>query len=82
MPGIEEQSVNVGDLFRDNDPRLTGQRIVKVLSVDGPNTTGGRALVEVVEHWNEKAIGRKTLVLAQRLRRGRNAAAGYTKVSH
>ena len=50
-----EQTVEVGDLFRDNDKRLKGSRIVKVLSIErGRNTN--YAVIENVEHWDEKRI--------------------------
>ena len=76
-----EQTVEVGDLFRDNDERLKGSRIVKVLSIGrGRNTN--YAVVENVEHWDERQIGRRTYIRLDRLRFRGWWQTGYTKISH
>ena len=74
---MTEQTVEVGDLFRDNDKRLKGSRIVKVVRIEGP-----LAIVENVEHWDEKRIGRRTCVAMYRLRSMSDRQTGYTKISH
>lgn len=73
---VETQTVEVGDLFRDNDRRLPGPRVVKVLDVDP-----GFALVVVVEHWDAKLVGRHSQISLERLRFGKNRQTGYSKVS-
>ncbi len=78
---ITVQTVQQGDLFRDNDTRqgLRDGRIVKVVSE--PREMG-MVEVENVEHWNEKLIGRTTRVHISRLTHGRDRQTGFTKVSH
>lgn len=76
-----EQTVEVGDLFRDNDKRLNGSRIVKVLSIERERNTD-YAVVENVEHWDEKSIGRKSRVMVGRLAFCAGWQTGYTKISH
>lgn len=75
------QTVEVGDLFRDNDPRLSGNRIVKVLALGRDIYNREVAHVETVEHWNESVIGRLTWISVERLAKGWNRQTGYTKVS-
>ncbi len=80
---MAEHGVEVGDLLKDNNPRQLGERVVKVVSF--AVTTGGHspelvAVVENVNHWNEKLIGRRSTVLKRRLQRG--GAGGYTRLSH
>jgi hypothetical protein len=65
-------AVDPGDLFQDLDPRHVGPRVVKVLAVWPFD-----AQVEVVEHWNEQLIGRRTWVSKLRLRDTKR----YRKVS-
>ena len=75
-----EQKVEVGDLFKDNR-KLKGSRIIKVVEifVDWRNS---KAVVENVEHWDEKQIGRRTYIRLDRLKFGAGHPTGYTKVSH
>ena len=75
------QMVEVGYLFRDNDKRLKGSRIVRVLSIEMEGNTA-YAVVENVEHWDEKQIGRRTYISLDRLKFGAGRQTGYTKVSH
>jgi hypothetical protein len=75
------QMVEVGYLFRDNDKRLKGSRIVRVLSIEMEGNTA-YAVVENVEHWDEKQIGRRTYIRLDRLKFGAGRQTGYTKVSH
>lgn len=72
-----EQTVEVGDLFRDNDKRLRGSRIVKVVGI-----SIRQAAVENVEHWDEKQIGRLSYIGIDRLKFLSGRQTGYTKVSH
>lgn len=77
-----KQRVEVGDLFRDNDPRVSaaGARVIRLVSEQ--TRWGGRGfVVENVEHWDEKLIGRKSWVSRERLENGKNRQTGYTKVS-
>lgn len=76
-----DQTVEVGDLFRDNDKRLEGSRIVKVVKIVGEGHYA-KAVVENVEHWDEKRIGRKSRVMVGRLAFCAGWQTGYTKVSH
>ena len=76
-----DQTVEVGDLFRDNDKRLKGSRIVKVVEIIIEGHVA-EATVENVEHWDEKQIGRRTRVEVDRLKFGAGRQTGYTKVSH
>ena len=76
-----EQTVEVGDLFRDNDKRLKGSRIVKVVEIIIEGHVA-EATVENVEHWDEKQIGRRTYIRLDRLKFGAGRQTGYTKVSH
>ena len=75
------QMVEVGYLFRDNDKRLKGSRIVRVLSIEMEGNTA-YAVVENVEHWDEKRIGRRTRVEVDRIKFYAGRQNGYTKVSH
>jgi hypothetical protein len=74
-----QQTVDVGDLFQDNDLRSRG-RIVKVVGFANLDYAPS-VEVEVVEHWNEKVIGRRTLIRIYRLANHKNRQTGYTKVS-
>ena len=76
-----EQTVEVGDLFRDNDKRMNGSRIVKVVQLLG-HAWYAKAVVENVEHWDEKQIGRRSYIRLDRLRFMGGGQTGYTKVSH
>ncbi len=80
---MSTQTVEPGDLFRDNDPRHEG-RIVRVVGhiPNGPNPYGEKVTVETVEHWDETRIGRRTRVMLGRLVFGKTRMTGYTKVSH
>ena len=75
------QMVEVGYLFRDNDKRLKGSRIVKVVEIIIEGHVA-EATVENVEHWDEKQIGRRTYISLDRLKFGAGRQTGYTKVSH
>lgn len=78
---MSTQTVAKGDLFKDNDPRTQDRRIVKV--VTDPYLFAGVHVVdvEVVEHWAEDVIGRRSRVTVRRLVEHRNRHTGYTKVS-
>lgn len=76
----KHQAVNKGDQFRDNDPRLNPPRIVRVHDEQVRFGEPG-FIVENVEHWNEKLIGRRTWISARRLTLHSNRQTGYTKVS-
>lgn len=78
---MSTQTVAKGDLFKDNDPRTQGRRIVKVVS--DPYLHAGVPVVdvEVVEHWAEDVIGRRSRVTVRRLAEHRDRKTGYTKVS-
>ena len=75
------QMVEVGYLFRDNDKRLRGSRIVKVVDIIG-RSWYAKAVVENVEHWDEKQIGRRSYIRLDRLMFMGGGQTGYTKVSH
>ena len=75
------QMVEVGYLFRDNDKRLKGSRIVKVVEIIIEGHVA-EATVENVEHWDEKQIGRRTYISLDRIKFGAGRQTGYTKVSH
>ena len=55
-------AVAKGDLFRDNEPRNIGDRVLRVIGIWGDS-----ALVENVKHWNPTAIGRYTYIKVPRL---------------
>lgn len=59
--------LRVGQVWADNDPRVREfhgkERHLKIVDVY-PNG----ALCEVVQHGNEKQIGRRTVILAKRFR--------------
>lgn len=72
------QTVEVSALFRDNDRRLPGARVVRVLKF---SPSQDKVLVECVEHWDGALVGRCTWISRERLELGRNRQTGYTKVS-
>lgn len=76
----KQQTVVKGDQFRDNDPRLDPPRIIRIQE---PQVRFGEPgfIVENIEHWNEKLIGRRTWVSTRRLTLHSNRQTGYTKVS-
>ena len=75
---MEFQTVESGDRFRDNDPRLPGERVIQVRNAG--ITRDGDVEVVTVEHWNERRIGRHTWVSLTRLQLGAGNPRGYTKV--
>lgn len=78
---MSTQTVAKGDLFKDNDPRTQGRRIVKVISDPYKHAGVDVVDVEVVEHWAEQVVGRQSRVTVRRLAEHRDRTTGYTKVS-
>lgn len=74
---MDFQPVESGDLFSDNDPRRPG-RVVQIRSASVLREGDVEAVI--VEHPNEKRIGRHTWINLDRLQLGRDDARGYTKV--
>lgn len=58
-----DEKIEVGDQFQDLDRRNVNPRVVRVLHLNPVH----RALVENVEHWNSKLIGRRTEIALDRL---------------
>jgi hypothetical protein len=67
--------IEIGDLFRDRDPRSNG-RVVRVVAVDPGHGIPKVYRCRVVEHWNESVIGRRTWINETTL------LGRYTRVSH
>lgn len=58
-------AVKVGDQFQDLDRRNVSPRVVQVVYVR--LGLSFKALVQNVEHWNEKLVGRQTAISLNRL---------------
>jgi hypothetical protein len=76
----KELKIEVGDEFKDLDPRLAGARVIKVTWIGKQMGQGPEiANVETIAAptWTPRAVGRRTTVKAKRLRDDRL----YEKIS-